>query len=141
MEAYWFIIRNNIKKKKRDVAVLVFLIALAALLLYTSVSVFAGMNTMLDRAYDRAHTADLIYICNQSEEQIREIFLEQEEVEEYESSECLFFVNADFRGQEDEESRQTMFILSRIGEARTISTLAGAENAAVREDSIYCRII
>ncbi len=136
MEAYWFIIRNNIKKKKRDVAVLVFLIALAALLLYTSVSVFAGMNTMLDRAYDRAHTADLIYICNQSEEQIREIFLEQEEVEEYESSECLFFVNADFRGQEDEESRQTMFILSRIGEARTISTLAGAENAAVREDSI-----
>ena len=90
MEAYWFIIRNNIKKKKRDVAVLVFLIALAALLLYTSVSVFAGMNTMLDRAYDRAHTADLIYICNQSEEQIREIFLEQEEVEEYESSESLF---------------------------------------------------
>ena len=46
MEAYWFIIRNNIKKKKRDVAVLVFLIALAALLLYTSVSVFAGMNTL-----------------------------------------------------------------------------------------------
>lgn len=136
MAALWFIIKNNLKKKKRDVGVLAFLIALAALLLYTSISVFAGMNEILDRAYDRAHTADLIYVCGQSEEKIREIFLAQEEVAEYESSECLFFVNADYRGGEEEEAKQSMFLLSRADEERAISTTAGSRDAVVREDSI-----
>lgn len=136
MEALWFIVRSNIKKKKRDVGVLAFLIALAALLLYTGISVFAGLNSMLDHAYERAHTADFIYISNQGADRIRDIVLKQEEVEEYELSECLFFVNAEYRSGTEEESKQTMFILSRIEEERTISTLAGSEGAVIQEDSI-----
>lgn len=136
MEALWFIVRSNIKKKKRDVGVLAFLIALAALLLYTGISVFAGLNSMLDHAYERAHTADFIYISNQGADRIRDIVLKQEEVEEYESSECLFFVNAEYWSGTEDESKQTMFILSRIEEERTISTLAGSEGAVIQEDSI-----
>lgn len=137
MEALWFISGNNIKKKKRDIAVLFFLIALAALLLYTSISVFAGLNSMLDQAYDRAHTADLIYITSQGGDRIPDIFKAQEEVVEYEASECLFFVSGDYRSEKEEQSEQSsMFVLGRIEEERTISTLAGSEDAAVRKDSI-----
>ena len=137
MEALWFIIWNNIKKKKKDVVVLFFLIALAALFLYVSVSVFAGLNGTLDAAYERAHTADLIYITSQGGDRIADIFKSQEEVVEYEASECLFFVSADYRSGKEEESQQSsMFVLGRIEEERTICKLAGSEHVTAREDSI-----
>lgn len=136
MESLWFITLNNIKKKKRDIGVLFFLIALAALFLYVSVSVFAGLNGMLDDAYARAHTADLIYITGQAPDRVSDIFRSQEEVAEYETGECLFFTNADYRGSKEETSLQSMFVISRIEEERTISTLAGSEDAVVCEDSI-----
>lgn len=136
MEALWFITRNNIKKKKRDVAVLSFLIALAALLLYTSVSVFAGLNSILDAAYERAHTADLIYITGQGADRIPDIFKSQEEVVEYEESECLFFASADYRRGQEEGSQQSMFVIGRIEEERAICTLAGSEHVTACEDSI-----
>ncbi|MBD5531359.1 MAG: ABC transporter permease [Lachnospiraceae bacterium] len=137
MEALWFIIWNNMKKKKRDVVVLFFLIALAALFLYVSVSVFAGLNSTLDAAYERAHTADLIYITSQGGDRIPDIFKSQEEVVEYEASECLFFVSADYwKGKEEESQQSSMFIFGRIEEERTICTLAGSEHVTEREDSI-----
>lgn len=137
MNALWFIIRNNIKKKKRDIGVLFFLIALAALLLYTSVSVFAGLNVTLDAAYDRAHTADLIYITGQCADRIPDIFCSQEEVTEYEASECLMFISCDYRSEKEDESQQSsMFVLGRIEEERTICTLAGSEDVTAREDGI-----
>ncbi|MCM1539241.1 MAG: ABC transporter permease [bacterium] len=136
MEALWFITRNHIKKKKRDLAVLFFLIALAALLLYVSVSVFAGLNGILDKAYDRAHTADLIYITGQGADRIPDMFRAQEEVAEYEENECLFLVSADYRWDKEESSSQGGFLLGRIEEERTISTLSGCENVSAREDSI-----
>ena len=136
MEALWFITWNNIKKKKRDIGVLFFLIALAALLLYTSVSVFAGLNGILDAASERAHTADLLYITGEGSDRIPDIFRTQEEVAEYEASECLFFVNAGYRGSKEEQLQQSVFFIGRIEEERTICTLAGSEDVDVREDSI-----
>lgn len=136
MEAIWFITLNNIKKKRRDIGVLFFLIALAALLLYVSVSVFAGLNGILDAAYERAHTADLVYITGQAADRIPDIFLSQEEVAGYETGECLFITSTDYRSGKEETSLQSMFIIGRIEEERTLSTLAGSEDAAADWDSI-----
>ncbi len=136
MGALFFITRNNIKKKKRETAVLFFLIVLAALLLYTSVSVFAGINGILDAAYERAHTADLLFVARQGADRIPGIFKRQEEVVEYEQSDCLYFMSVGYRSRKDEEKRDMQFLFGRIEEERTIGTLAGYEGTTVNEDDI-----
>ena len=70
MKALFFIALQNMKKKKGDTVVFFFLIALATILFYTSISVFSGMDKVLDTAYDSAHSADFLFMSNVEEEQI-----------------------------------------------------------------------
>ena len=72
MKALVFIALQNMKKKKGDTIVFFFLIMLAAVLFYTSISVFLGMDTVLDKAYEKANTADLLFMSSADEEIIRE---------------------------------------------------------------------
>ncbi|MBO5488122.1 MAG: ABC transporter permease, partial [Eubacterium sp.] len=135
MKALIFIALQNIKKKKGDAVVFFFLIALAALLLYTSISVFMGMDTILDNAYDKAHTADLFYMSNVAEEQIKEIMISQEEVTEYEASDCIYLLETEYR-KEGEENNQGQFFFGIIEDERKIGKLVGAEDADINEDSL-----
>lgn len=136
MKALIFIAMQNIKKKKGDAVVFFFLIALAALLLYTSISVFMGMDKILDNAYDNAHTADLFYMSNVAEEQITEIMTSQEEVTEYEASDCIYLLEVEYRKEGQEEDNQGQFFFGTIEDDRKIGKLVGAEDVDIKEDSL-----
>ncbi len=64
MQGLFYITKNSMKKKKGDFIVLFALISLGAMLLYTSISVFLGMGMVQDLAYEKAHTADFLYMTN-----------------------------------------------------------------------------
>ncbi len=124
------------KKKKGDVVILFFLIALATLLLYTSISVFFGMDKVLDDAYDKAHTADLFYMSNVEAEKIKEVMTSQEEVAEYEASEALYILKVEYKKEGEKESNEAQFAIGIIEEDRKIGKLVGAEGATINYDSI-----
>ena len=136
MKALFFIARQNLKKKKGDVVVLFFLIMLAALLLYTSLSVFMGMNTVLDDAYDNAHTADLLFMSSADEEKVAEVFKAQEEVVEYEASEAFYSMSVDYRKGDEEEKNQAQFFFGKIDDERSIGKLVGCEDIEIAYDSV-----
>lgn len=135
MKALLFITKQNMKKKKGDVIVLFLLTALAALLFYTSVSVFSGMNTVLDQAYEKAHTADFLYITQGSAEKVKGVLTAQEEVAEYEASDCIYLA-MEYKKDGETEWSKSQFVFGKIEEERTIGKLAGSENAEISYDSM-----
>lgn len=123
MKSLIFIAWQNIKRKRGDTAVFFFLIALATLLLFISTSVFFGLEQVLDNAYERAHTADLLYISNADEGKIAHIMKEQEEVVEYEASKVLNLMEAKYRKEGQKENKQAQFIIGKIDEERKIGKI------------------
>ena len=136
MKALFFIAWKNMKKKKSDVLVLFFLITLASLLFYSSVSVFFGMDKVLDNAYDLAHTADWFYMNGVENEKVEAVIKQQEEVAEYETAECLYFMEADYWEKGEKETKQTQIFFGKIEEERNISKLVGSEDATIQYNSI-----
>lgn len=136
MKALFFIARQNMRKRKGDTIVFFFLITLATVLLYTSISVFAGLGTVLDQAYEKAHTADLLFMSNVAEDRIKEIMTEQEEVEEYEASECLYFQMVEYRKEGETEKKQASFFFGNMEEERSISKLTDIGEVDICYDSV-----
>lgn len=136
MKSLFFIAIQNLKKKKGDGLVLFFLIMLASLLLYTSLSVFMGMNTVLDNAYDNARSADLLFMSNVEEEKIAGVMKEQTEVVEYEASECIFLMEVEYKKEGEKEASQAQFFFGKIEEDRKIGKLDGCEDIQAEYDSI-----
>lgn len=136
MKALFFIAIQNLKKKKGDGLVLAFLILLASLLLYTSLSVFMEMNTVLDHAYDNAHTADLLFMTSVEKEKVAQIMKEQSEVVEYEASDCLYIMEVKYRKEGEKEDNQSQFFFGKIEEERKIGKLAGCEDLKIDYNSI-----
>ena len=131
MQALIFIAKNNIKKKKGEAGVLFFLITLATLLLYTSISVFSGMGTVLDKAYDSAHTADFMFFAPIEKQKISNILSSQKEVAEYETSQVIWNKDVKYRMSKAEEKKEMSFMLGRIEEERKI----GKTGNDIKEDS------
>ncbi|MCI8410265.1 MAG: FtsX-like permease family protein [Lachnospiraceae bacterium] len=131
MQALIFIAKNNIKKKKGETGVLFFLIALATLLLYTSISVFSEMGTVLDKAYDSAHTCDYMFLAPIEKQKISGILSSQEEVAEYEISRVIWNQDVKYRMSKAEEKKEMSFILGRIEEERKI----GKTGNDIKQDS------
>ena len=136
MKALVFIALQNMKKKKGDTFVFFFLIALAVVLLYTSISVFLGLDVVLDRTYERAHTADLFFMSSVDEESIAEILQAQDEVIEYEASESLYFIEIKQRKEGETEEKQIQMFLGKIDEERNIGKLVGIETKEVAYDAL-----
>lgn len=136
MKSLFFIAGQNLKKKKGDVVVFFLLITLAAILFYTSISVFLGVETVIDGAYDRAHTADLFFMSNVKEDQIKEIMTTQEEVIEYEASDSLYLLEVKYRKEGEKEHNQGQFFFGKIEEDRKIGKLTDIEEAQLSYDSI-----
>lgn len=132
-----FIAKNNLKKRKDDVIVLFCLIALATLLLYVSVSVLTGTGKVLDTAFETAHTADFLFLSNlKKEEEIEKIFLKQEEVKEYETSDCIYAQDAQYRKDQTREKKDFSFWVNTIEEERNISKLTGINKEEMSYDSV-----
>ena len=136
MKALFFIAKQNMKKKKGDVVVLFFLVTLAALLLYTSLSVFMGMNTVLDDAYNKAHSADFFFMSTVDGEKVAKVLKVQKEVEKYEASDCFYSMSVDYRVGETSEKKQAQFFFGKIEEERSIGKLVGCEDIEVNYNSV-----
>lgn len=127
MQALFFMAKRNMKKKKGEMLVFFFLIALATLLLYTSISVFHGTETVLDNLYDSQHTADFLFVSNGEKEKIADILYSREEVAEHETSEVLYIPEAKYRTEKNEEKKEMQFFIGRIEEERKISKIGSYE--------------
>ena len=137
MYPLFFISKNNLRKKKGDVVVLLFLIALVAFLLYMSVSVLTGTEKVLNTAYENAHTADFLFLTNvDKEKEIEHIFTSQEEVTEYEVSECLYGVDTKYRKNQEEKESEITFLINKIGDDRNISKLTGIDTRKIKYNDI-----
>lgn len=136
MKTMFFIAKQNMKKKRGEMVIFFLLLTLAALLFYTSISVFLGMDKVLDTAYDNAHTADFFYMSNVAEEKIKDIICAQEEVTEYEVSDCLYFPEVEYRKEGQDEKNQATFFFGGIEDQRQIGKLAGMEDVEPAYDSI-----
>lgn len=136
MYPLFFIAVKNLKKKKGDVAVLFLLIMLAALLLYVSVSGLTGTVKVLDDAYEKAHTADYLFITNSDKElEIENVLLAQNEVEEYEKTECVYFNEGKFR--KDKNVNESTLCIGAADDKRLISKLAGVSKHKMNYSDIY----
>lgn len=136
MGALLFITKNNLKKKKGDVAVLFFLMALAAVLLYTSISVFSGMNSVLDQAYEKANTADYYFLAKDKAKEIKSILTSQKEVADYEATDCLYLLDGKYRKEDQKEKNQMAFIIGAAEDTRKFCTLAGFSETSIAYDEI-----
>lgn len=136
MGALLFIAKNNLKKRKGDVVVLLLLTALATLLLYTSISVLSGTDEVIQLAYEQAHTADFFFMTNLGEEEkIARLLQSQPEVESYERSECYYFLDSQYRDDRSAEKISFSFILGIAGDRRTIGRLP-KEASSLNENEI-----
>lgn len=74
MNSLFFIAKNNIKKHKGEVAITFALIFIAAILLFTSLSLILSGKSMINECDDKYHVADLMVKAgNMDEEQLRDI--------------------------------------------------------------------
>ena len=136
MKALIFIALQNMKKKKGDTIVFFFLITLAAVLFYTSISVFFGLDVVLDQAYEKAHTADYLFMSSADEERIGEIMQAQEAVTEYEANECLYFMEIKYHREGETEDKQVQMFFGKIDDKRNIGKLVGVDTNAVAYDAL-----
>lgn len=136
MYPLFFIAKNNMKKKKGELAILFLLLTIISTLLYTSVSVLTDITQIIYIAYENAHTADYFFMTDAGwEERIEELLLEQEEVTEYERTTCLL-LNTEYRKTQQEEKSSFAFIIGDAEEERNIGKLAGIDIEALKPDDI-----
>lgn len=131
-----FIAKNNLKKKKSDVAVLFFLTMLAALLLYVSISVLTHTRDVIQTAYEKYNSADFLMASGCEEvEKITAVFEEQPEVVELEKSEGIYLLSLSYyKGNESADDKEMTFLIQPMDESRKMSRIPEVEN--LQKDSI-----
>ena len=129
MGSLWFIAKNNMKKRKGDAIVLFFLMALAALLLYVSISVLTGTEKVINEAYEAMHTPDWFYMTNiDCEERLTALVADLEEVEEFEAGDSLYVIGGKCRKDLETEADEYGFLFGIMEEERTIGKIPVVEN-------------
>lgn len=131
----FFIAKNNLKKKKGEAFVIFFMTALAALLLYISISVLTGMRQVVDDCYTRANTADFMYVTDQKADEIETILREEPETAEYENETVYNLFGVEYH-REGKESAQMQFLVGNADASRTIGLLEGYGGGALKKDEI-----
>lgn len=117
--------------------VLFALISLGAMLLYSSISVFMGMDMVQDAAYEKAHSADFVYITNGGGEKLSEILRSQEEVAEYEESSCIYLQSAKYGKKGEIKNKEMPFMFRKLEEERKIGILPETKNRSFSKMSIF----
>lgn len=135
MNGSFFIALNNLKKKKSEGAVIFFMAALAALLLYTGISVLAGMRHVLDDCRMRAHTADFMYVTDRKADEIEAILKAQPETAEYENGIVYNLFGVEYYKEKTEIS-QIQFLIADADADRTIGLLEGYDGGALQKEEI-----
>lgn len=137
MYTSFFLAKNNIKKKKSDVAVVTLLIILSTMLLYISTSVLGNVSKVIDNTKNACNTADHTYITSdKGAEFAKEIWNQLDEVKAYEISPVLYIPGVKNYGEDSSDKKDDIFILSAIGEEREINKLNMVEHGQEKENSI-----
>ncbi len=123
MYSLLFIAVNNIKKKKSNSFILLFLVTLAVLLLYVSISILTNTGKVMDKTYDKTHCADYFCMIQEGTEEMTELITSQPEVEEYEIEKLLYVMNAWYH-KESEENNNYQIILESMDTEKTICKLS-----------------
>ena len=111
MYRLFFIAKNNLKKKKSDVAVLTFLTMLAVTLLYVSIAAMTNTGKVLDRVYEETNGADQVFItASREKENLTELISSQEEVAKWEVNSCLLVSGTKYHGVGEEENEGSFCI-------------------------------
>ena len=136
MYPLYFISRNNMKKKKGNIAVILLLIALATLLLYVSVSLLTSTGKVLDTLHEDTHAADWFCVSSRmNDEKLDEILEKQKAVEESEKNQCLFFSGAGYR-KKGTEKEDMAFILEKAEDKRNIGKIPETLVKDMKKNSI-----
>lgn len=137
MYSLYFISKNNMKKKKGNIAVILFLAALAVLLLYVSISLLTSTGKVFDTLHEEVNGADWFAISpEENDQKIMKILEAQEEPAAIEKNECLFFQGARYQKEGEKEEEGIPFLLERIEDERTIGQIPEEFKKEVEEDSI-----
>lgn len=137
MYPLYFISKHNMKKKKGNIAVILFLIALAVLLLYISISLLTSTGKVVDTIHEKVNGAD--WLCISPEEndgKIIKMLEKQGEVEVFEKNECLFFPGARYQKEGEKEDEAIAFLLERIEDERKIGQIPEELTKEIEDDSI-----
>lgn len=121
MYSLYFIAKNNLKKKKSDVAVLTGLITIAVLFLYVSISVLSNMEEVVNKVYELTNAADW-YALNieTAAGNIDEIFENRSEVEAFEKTPVYYIAQAGISVKGEKAESDYSFMLAPIEEERNI---------------------
>lgn len=137
MYTSFFIAKNNMKKKKSDVAVITFLIILATMLLYISLSVLGNSESVVENAAKASNTADYTnFTGDEGAVAAKKIFDELDGVKEYEISPVLHIPGGEYYGEDISDKKSNTFIISALGEDRNINKLNIGNHDPQKENSI-----
>ena len=137
MYPLYFISKHNMKKKKGNIAVILFLIALAVLLLYVSISLLTSTGKVLDTIHEEVNGAEWLCISpEENDSKIMKMLEKQDEVEVFEKNECLFFSGARYRKEGGKEDEAIAFLLERIEDERKIGQIPEELTKEIDDDSI-----
>ncbi len=137
MYPLYFISKHNMKKKKGNIAVILFLIALAVLLLYVSISLLTSTGKVLDTIHEEVNAADWFAISpEENDQKMMKILETQEELETVEKNACLFFPGASYKKKGEKEEDSMPFLLERVEDERTIGQIPDNLTKETEDDSI-----
>lgn len=137
MYTSFFIAKNNIKKKKSDVAVITLLIALATMLLYVSTSVLNNSGKIVEIAADACNTADHTYFTSEEGSKYAvDVWENMDYVVDYEFSPVLYIPNVKYCGEKQDEKKEFMFVISSFEEERTINKINVENCEELKENSV-----
>ncbi len=81
------------------------------------------MGMVQDLAYEKAHTADFLYMTNGGGEKLSEILSSREEVAEYEESPAMYLQSVKYKKRGETEEKEFAFVLGKLEEERKIGIL------------------
>ncbi len=137
MYPLYFISKHNMKKKKGNIIVILFLTALAVLLLYVSTSLLTSTGEVLDTIHEEVNGADWFSISpEENDQKIMEILETQEEPEAIEKNVCLYFPGASYKKEGEKEEDSIPFLLERVEDERRIGQIPEDLKEETKEDSI-----
>ena len=137
MYSLYFIAKNNLKKKKSDVAVLTGLITLAVLLLYIGISAFFHMEKVVNKAYELTNTADWYTLTSaKAAENVAEIFENRSDVEKFEKTPVYYVAKSEFMVKGEKSESEFSFMLAPAEEERNISWIYPEYEGVLPDDEI-----
>lgn len=119
------IAKNNIMRKKSNAVILFILVTIAAMLLYTGISVLSRMGTFLEEKSEKQNGSHCTLITSPGyDQEILSILNETKGFEKAEAEDCLITANSEIRNTTQNKKAATMsLVLFDMEHERSISNL------------------